>query len=137
MSKLNDWLVDPGVNDAFAGSLLDQRPPFAPIKKNLPRCSQPESRCSQRPTTRPIDSLGVRKRIIKKTSAPRGARLWGLCCLGYWLLSSLGLVVVLRVVHSSGSSSALPTQLAEKQACLFHFSTFSKIRKSEGTQTRF
>ena len=78
--------------------------------------------------------------IILAALNKENERSAGCTALGFvlsGLLSSLGLVVVLRVVHSSGSSSALPTQLAEKQAGLFHFSTFSKIRKSEGTQTQF
>ena len=48
-----------------AGSILDQPPIIcSSFKEYLPRCSQPESRCWQRPTTRPIDSLGSPNFVI-------------------------------------------------------------------------
>ena len=60
------WVSGRVVVSGFGrGWLLDQAADFAAFKKYLPRCPQPESRCPQRPTTRPIDSLGVRKPITK------------------------------------------------------------------------
>ena len=51
---------------AFAGWLLDQATTFTPTKKKIPRCSQPESRCAHRPTTRPIELLGCEETAYKK-----------------------------------------------------------------------
>ena len=53
------------------GWLLDQAASFTSFKKHLSRCTQPESRRTHRPITRPTDSLGGRKPL--KTGAGRCA----------------------------------------------------------------
>ena len=54
------------------GWLLDQAANFSSFKKHLSRCTQPESRRTHRPITRPTDSVGGRKPL--KTGAGRCVR---------------------------------------------------------------
>ena len=65
------WVSGRVVVSGFGrGWLLDQAADFAAFKKYLPRCLQLESRCLQRPTTRPIDSLRGRKPPTRRIRDP-------------------------------------------------------------------
>ena len=66
------WLECMASDVCTGGWLLDQVASFTSSKKYLSRCTQPESRRTHRPITRPTDSLGGRKPL--KTGAGRCVR---------------------------------------------------------------